>query len=267
MSKKNSQNHNIKLQSLLVSAKKGEPIAQYNLGVIYFNGMHGAKKDYHQSFEWYSKSAIQGFAPSQTELAKMYRDGNGVNQDGNNALKWFTKAAEQDDTHAKYNLGAMFLNGEAISADYSRALYWFQEAAKNGHASAQYNLGIIFRDGKGTQKDGYKAVEWFKLAAGQGDVDSQYNLAMMYLTGEGNITPDSDKAMYWLRLAAKNGDQQAQNWLDNFNLGTTLQLISLKNDPSSEEKNSDYNEDVISLNDKKNGFTAGENEHQNNDEI
>jgi len=221
MSKKNSQNHNINLQSLLVSAKKGEPIAQYNLGVIYFNGLYGLKKDYYQSFEWYSKSAIQGFAPSQTELAKMYRDGKGVNQDGSKALKWFTKAAEQDDTHAKYNLGSMFLNGEAISADYSRALYWFQEAAKHGHVSAQYNLGIMFRDGKGMQKDGYKAVEWFKLAAGQGDLDSQYNLAMMYLTGEGNIAPDFD-----------NG-----------------------------------NDDEISLNDKKNGFTAGENEHQNNDEI
>ncbi|MBE9589341.1 tetratricopeptide repeat protein, partial [Moraxella sp. K1630] len=43
------------------SANQGYAEAQYNLGVMYYNG-HGIKQDYQKAFEWHSKSASQGFA-------------------------------------------------------------------------------------------------------------------------------------------------------------------------------------------------------------
>lgn len=42
-------------------AKKGDPEAQYNLGVMYENG-NGVKQNYEEAIKWYRKAADQGLA-------------------------------------------------------------------------------------------------------------------------------------------------------------------------------------------------------------
>ena len=45
--------------------------------------------------KWYTKSAEQGFADAQCNLASCYQKGEGVSQDIEEAVKWWKKAAEQ----------------------------------------------------------------------------------------------------------------------------------------------------------------------------
>ena len=74
-------------------AKKGDIEAQYNLGVMYYNG-YGVKQDYKKAIEWYEKSAIQGYAKAQYNLGAVYGNGEGVRQDYKKAKEWFGKACD-----------------------------------------------------------------------------------------------------------------------------------------------------------------------------
>uniref|UniRef100_UPI003567E3EB tetratricopeptide repeat protein n=1 Tax=Sneathiella sp. TaxID=1964365 RepID=UPI003567E3EB len=61
-------------------AEQGDADAQYNLGVMYYNGT-GVPQDYKQAVKWYTAAAEQGFANAQHNLALMYNYGTGVPQD------------------------------------------------------------------------------------------------------------------------------------------------------------------------------------------
>src|SRR5436305_14703013 len=63
----------------LRSVRKGDPIAQYNLGNCYYYG-YGVKKDYKKAFEWYTKSANNVCAQSQYSLGICYVHGFVVNK-------------------------------------------------------------------------------------------------------------------------------------------------------------------------------------------
>lgn len=112
-------------------AEAGDPIAQYNLGVLYNEGL-GTERNYKE------------------------------------AHKWFTLAAQQGDPDAQNNLGIMYYEGQGVGKNYSLALHWYTLAAEQGHYAAQYNLGIMHEQGIGTPKNRAKAKQWFLRAADQG---------------------------------------------------------------------------------------------------
>ena len=56
-------------------AENGMPLAQYNLGVFYYNGQ-GVQKNERLAFEWFRKSAAQGNASAMQMLEKAAARGN-----------------------------------------------------------------------------------------------------------------------------------------------------------------------------------------------
>jgi len=66
-----------------------------------FGDMHQHEEDYADAVKWYRKSAEQGHARAQYELAWMYEEGQGVERDVAEAVKWYRKAADQGDDYAK----------------------------------------------------------------------------------------------------------------------------------------------------------------------
>ena len=89
---------NVKLMRPL--AEKGNPLAQYNLGVLYANGS-GVKRDYREAAKWYRLSAAQGTMLAQYQLGILYASGRGVKQDLVRAYMWSTLAAAKDNVDAK----------------------------------------------------------------------------------------------------------------------------------------------------------------------
>src|SRR5512143_870522 len=75
-------------------AEQGLPMAQYNLGIMYYNGQ-GVPQDYPEAVKWFRKAADQGDADAQFILGVIYTLGQGVPQGYAEALKWFRKAADQ----------------------------------------------------------------------------------------------------------------------------------------------------------------------------
>src|SRR6266849_47583 len=122
-------------------ADKGEVEAQYNLGVMYDQGL-GVTRDYAVAASWFRKAADQGFAAAQLSLGVMYENGLGVPQDFTTAVSWYRRAAGQGNTAAQLNLGIMFDNGWGVAQNHVIALMWFSLAAAMGDRDAARSRDI-----------------------------------------------------------------------------------------------------------------------------
>ena len=123
-------------------AEQGNPIAQYNLGIMYANGI-GVPENDAEAVKWYRLAAEQGNASAQYNLGIMYDYGRGVPENDAEAVKWFRLAAEQGNANAQSNLGVMYSNGEGVPQNNIRAYVWFSVAATQGHESARSNRDIM----------------------------------------------------------------------------------------------------------------------------
>src|SRR5579872_951102 len=80
-------------------ASKGDPKAQYGMGILFEKGLPEAKipQDDAQAFYWYHAAAQNGHAPSQNNVGFFYYTGRGVKKDDAQAIQWYEKAALQGD--------------------------------------------------------------------------------------------------------------------------------------------------------------------------
>lgn len=83
----------------LKAAEAGYPYAQYNLGLMYFNG-DGVTKDWQKGAAWVYKAAEQGLVEAQVEMGLIYE----LLKDGEKAKEWYSRAAEQGHERAKQSL-------------------------------------------------------------------------------------------------------------------------------------------------------------------
>jgi hypothetical protein len=97
----------------------------------------GVPQDYAAAASWSRKAAEQGYAEAQYNLGVMYLNGLGVRQDYATAMSWYRKAAEQGHASAQYSLGGMYLNGHGVPRDYTAAHMWFNLAAASGFPDAE----------------------------------------------------------------------------------------------------------------------------------
>ena len=94
------------------------------------------------AFEWYEKSANQGYVLAQVELGFCYMYGLGVGQDCAKALGYYHKAAEQNNAIAQRHLGKSYYYGIGMtSGNDSIALCWYRRAAENGDVSSMTRVG------------------------------------------------------------------------------------------------------------------------------
>ena len=102
-------------------------------------------------FERTLRIAKTGDAVAQYNLGLMYYDGTGVPQDHVEAVKWFRMAAEQGFAMAQYNLGLMYANGTGVPQDHVEAYAWWSVAAAGGDANAANNRDIVKESLSGSQ--------------------------------------------------------------------------------------------------------------------
>ena len=68
---------------------------QFYLATAYY-----LEENYTQAIEWHTKSANQGYAEAEYNLGVMYYNGQGVSKNLNTAKQWFAKACENGYTKA-----------------------------------------------------------------------------------------------------------------------------------------------------------------------
>ena len=112
---------------LISLAKIGIPEAQYLLGVMYFNLMV-EPPEASAALSMLTAAAESGYLPAQTELARIYRAGDGVEQDFVQMMAWYERAAEQGDVGAQLFVADGYGYGYGVEPDLVEAYKWYEIA-------------------------------------------------------------------------------------------------------------------------------------------
>jgi eukaryotic-like serine/threonine-protein kinase len=116
-------------------AKNGDAESQYVMAILYDDGLGGLNKDSYRAFDWYQKSANQGFAKAQFNLAIMFDHGEGTPPDKTEAFKWYYRAAEKGYPAAQLNVGLIYRRGIGVEKNEQLARTWLSRAAASDDAS------------------------------------------------------------------------------------------------------------------------------------
>ncbi|WP_291524603.1 tetratricopeptide repeat protein [Acidithiobacillus sp.] len=94
------------LRDLQERARAGDPVAQFNMGVKYAEGIE-VQQDYLEAAKWYGAAADQGDTPAQFNLGLMFYQGMGLSKDLRCAYELFSLAAAQGDSRAQAGMTAI----------------------------------------------------------------------------------------------------------------------------------------------------------------
>lgn len=180
----------------------------YQMAENLYNGTDGEFMDREKSFEYYKKSAEEGFRPALRKLVEILKDGTIVEKDTVAILYWTHKGAEAGDSILQNSLGYYYATGEYIKQDDDLAFKWFSLASEKGNPEAMCNIACIYAQ----KRDWESGVPWLKKAAMLNHAKSQFLLGELYTEGE-HIRKDAIQGTYWLRKASENGLSDAMNTL------------------------------------------------------
>ena len=185
-------------------ARIGDPAAQYEVGLMYANGV-GVERDVDQAFAWTKSAAERGHSAAQYLLGSAYAGGLvGAQRDDQKAVLWFLKAAEQGSEKAFFKLAKVFEVGQE-----SLAMNCCFKAAEQGLADAQMAMGDRYAQGSGVTRDPAQAYQWYKRAADQGLAVAQFALGQIHEQGLG-FPVDLTEACHLYRAASAQGLPGAQ---------------------------------------------------------
>ena len=87
-------------------------------------------------------AALNGNMQCQNALGCFYRRGIGTNQDFNKAFEWFNKSASQGFNKAVFNLSICYRLGEGIAVNYQKAVELLIQLCDSGFIPAYNSLAI-----------------------------------------------------------------------------------------------------------------------------
>ena len=154
----------------LKDARIGDPSAQYDVALMYANGV-GVAKDVAQAFAWTKASAEKGHTVAQYLLGSAYSSGLGTPKDEQKALLWFVKSFERGSDKATLKLAKMLAVGQK-----ELAFQFLIESAEQGLAEAQLAVADCYANGNGVEQDRPRAMGWYLRAAERGSPAAQYAL-------------------------------------------------------------------------------------------
>ncbi|MEX6504914.1 peptidoglycan-binding protein [Jiella sp. M17.18] len=157
--------------ALAEAAQKGDPKAQFEIGLRLMEGRNGSP-DAKAAARWFTLAAGHAFAPAEYSLGTLYEKGNGVDRNLDKARDEYLAAADQGNVRAMHNLAVLYATGIDGKSDPKKAADWFQQAASYGMTDSQYNLGILYARGAGVDQDMTKSYKWFSIVAESGDKDA-----------------------------------------------------------------------------------------------
>lgn len=189
------------LAALETAAGAGDPMAQWQLGLMYESG-EGVEQDKAKAFGYFAQIADQHadtapkgieadiVAHSFVKMGEYYKDGvpeAGIPRDDDYATKLILHAASYfGDADAQYKVGEFYLDERELGDNPIQSARWLSLAARKGHAGAQAKLGNMLFNGDGDlDANPVEGLMWLTVASrrsiGTADaawIDDMLNAAM-----------------------------------------------------------------------------------------
>lgn len=195
----------MQVQEMFTQAEAGDMGAQFNLGMLYYEG-RGVPQSLEKAVQWLQRAAASDHHEALNVLGVLHVTGRGVEQNYEKALasfrradrcgyncdpqdpdlahdfrdrafgrevlstkRAFIKAMREASAEARYTVGEAYhgVAEDMESAKIAREL--FLSAATLGNGKAMYMLGVMCRDGVGVPASNVRAYMWFSLAEEQGN--------------------------------------------------------------------------------------------------
>ena len=136
------------------------PLAQFNLGIKYRDGLH-TPVDLKKAFKYLKLAADNNCEDAYCHLGAMYRRGDGTRVNYKKAFYYFQKATC---AFAIAHVGCMFLRGYGVKRDIPQGVEHLQKAAKLNEPHALYHLGECYENGWGLERNRRKAINCYRKA-------------------------------------------------------------------------------------------------------
>ncbi|KAK8503969.1 hypothetical protein V6N12_019136 [Hibiscus sabdariffa] len=196
-------------QILEYQAQKGNAGAMYKMGLFYYFGLRGLRRDHSKALMWFLNAVDKGEPRSLELLGEIYARGAGVERNYTKALEWLSLASEHGLYSAYNGMGYLHVKGYGVEKNYTKAKEYFEKAADNddaGQPKAFYQLAKMFHTGVGLKKNLPMATALYKLVAERGPWSSLSRWALeSYLKG------DMGKAFLLYTRMAELGYEIAQS--------------------------------------------------------
>ena len=193
------------LQQLMKVAEKGNPDAQYTIGMAYLEGK-GVQKSEEKAIEWFEKAAAKGNPDAAYKLGNYYFYGNSplIPKFYKKAIEYYTRAAIKGNADAQRQLAVCLYNGIGEAQSFRDAFNWISKSVNSSPTPvSENNLGVCYATGNGTRPSPQQAIDLFQKAADEGDVMAQYNLGAIFLE---EATLDVRKGFEYLEKAASKNN-------------------------------------------------------------
>ncbi|XP_059290447.1 ERAD-associated E3 ubiquitin-protein ligase component HRD3A isoform X3 [Lycium ferocissimum] len=119
-------------QILEYQAQKGNAGAMYRIGIFYYFGLRGVRRDHTKALSWFLKAVEKGEARSMELLGEIYARGAGVERNFTKALEWLTLASKQQLYSAYNGLGYLYVKGYGVEKNYTKASALYKLVAERG---------------------------------------------------------------------------------------------------------------------------------------
>jgi TPR repeat protein len=194
------------------AAQQGHPLAMYNLGLLYLNGLEVPvrsgegrdergvllARDDQQAAEWFAKAAGLGLVSAMVQNGMMLREGIGQPEDledkdnprhgkknPRRGVEWLQRAADAGSVRAMFELGRTYETGKhtpdvstSIPQDYELALLWYGRAAEARYSDAQVSVAQMMERGDGLPNQQPEIAErYWRLAANGGNAFAEVEFA------------------------------------------------------------------------------------------
>ena len=117
----------------LAVAGRDHPHVAYNVGMVYLDGTGGTKRDTFKAVPWLTAAANNGVPEAQYNLGLLLYQGDGVQRDLYEALQWFRRGAEGGYLPAQRTVGRIYMTGlDTMGQDLDEARTWLSAAAARG---------------------------------------------------------------------------------------------------------------------------------------
>ena len=116
---------------------------------------------------------------AQYQLALIYKQGAEVEASPQKAQYWFEQAAELGNIDAQHELIAIYLSDTPSAQDLKEALYWLSVQATSGNEDSQVKLGDFYSQ-YGEQLDpADEAIAWYRMASAHSEeAEDKYNAVL-----------------------------------------------------------------------------------------
>lgn len=183
----------VRFANSLEQAQRGDAKAQYEVGLTYALPIQEqVERDPVAAFQWFMKSAQQGYLAAQEEVASRYGSGDGVERNPQQAFYWHQKAAGQGSDQSLLALASAYSDGDGVAAQPDKALEIYRQFANNPDDpnGARVALSLLRLYQKHYPNDHQNILRWMETSYAKGARFLGSDLVRAY--SEGKLAPPND---------------------------------------------------------------------------